>query len=294
MVSRCKKPTDCQFPNRLFIGSPGNECVGEVLDVGDNVSKLSVGDRVVPYQTGIGTWTTHAIYKATSLKRVPKDLGILEACTINVNPPTAYRMLKDFVDLRPGDTVIQNGANSAVGQAIFQLCREWNLNCVGIVRDRPQVKELQTYLKSLGAAEVLTEEQIRTTQIFKGGLLKPPRLGLNCVGGKSSTEMIRHLGSKSVMVTYGGMSREPVTVPTSALIFKDIAFHGFWMTRWSKENHNSPARDLMFDQLIKMMMEKRLKGPVAREIPFLQFKEGLANALSFQGFIGEKFVLRFD
>jgi trans-2-enoyl-CoA reductase len=38
-----------------------------------------------------------------------------------VNPPTAYRMLKDFVKLNPGDTVIQNGANSAVGRNVIQV-----------------------------------------------------------------------------------------------------------------------------------------------------------------------------
>lgn len=262
--------------------------------MGNQVSNLSVGDRVVPFQTGIGTWTTHAIYKATSLKRIPKELGILEASTITVNPPTAYRMLKDFIELSPGDTVIQNGANSAVGQAVFQLCREWKLNCIGVVRDRPNIDELRTYLKSLGAAEVLTEEQVRTTQIFKSGQFKKPRLGLNCVGGKSSTEMVRHLGDKAALVTYGGMSREPVIAPTAALIFKDIAFRGFWMTRWTKENQSSPERDAMFDELIKLMLEKKFQGPTAKQVPFADFKEGLANALSFQGFIGQKYVLRFD
>lgn len=268
--------------------------MAEVVQVGQQVSDLSVGDRVVPFQTGIGTWTSHAIYKATSLKRIPNDLGILEACTITVNPPTAYRMLKDFANLSPGDTVIQNGANSAVGQAVFQLCREWKLNCIGVVRDRPNIDELRDYLKSLGAAEVLTEEQVRTTQIFKSGQYKKPQLGLNCVGGKSSTEIIRHLGDKAALVTYGGMSREPVTAPTAALIFKDISFRGFWMTRWTKENHSSPERDAMFDDLIKMMLEKKFQGPTAKLIPFADFKEGLANALSFQGFIGQKFVLKFD
>lgn len=262
--------------------------------MGSGVSNVSVGDRVVPFQTGIGTWTSHAIYKSASLKRIPKDLGILEACTITVNPPTAYRMLKDFVSLSPGDTVIQNGANSAVGQAVFQLCREWNINCIGVVRDRPNIEALRTYLKSLGAVEVLTEEQVRTTQLFKSGQFKKPRLGLNCVGGKSSTELVRHLSDKAALVTYGGMSREPVTAPTAALIFKDIVFHGFWMTRWTKENHSSPKRDEMFDDLIQLMLAKKFQGPLAKEVPFNDFKEALANALSFQGFIGQKYVLKFD
>lgn len=302
-----------QYPTP-FAAPAGNECVAEVLEVGSSVSKLKVGDRVVPFQTGIGTWTSHAIYKETSLMRIPRELGILEACTITVNPPTAYRMLKDFVHLSPGDTVIQNGSNSAVGQAVFQLCREWKINCVGVVRDRPNIDELREYLKSLGAAEVLTEEQVRTTQIFKGGHYKKPRLvrmysgsssisfltlllvfqGLNCVGGKSSTEMIRHLADKASVVTYGGMSREPVTVPTSALIFKDIAFHGFWMTRWTRENQSNPDREVMVDELIQLMLAKKFQGPKAKEVPFVEFKDALANALSFQGFIGQKYVLKFD
>ena len=40
-----------------------------------------------------------------------------------VNPPTAYRMLKDFVPLSAGDVVIQNGANSAVGRYVIQVLK---------------------------------------------------------------------------------------------------------------------------------------------------------------------------
>jgi NADPH-dependent curcumin reductase CurA len=37
-----------------------------------------------------------------------------------VNPATAYNMLSDFVDLKEGDWVIQNGANSSVGSSLIQ------------------------------------------------------------------------------------------------------------------------------------------------------------------------------
>ncbi len=44
--------------------------------------------------------------------------------------------------------------------------------------------------------------------------------------------MHRHGGC---MVTYGGMSRRPVTVPTAPFIFRDLTLRGFWMTRWTQE-----------------------------------------------------------
>lgn len=40
---------------------------------------------------------------------------------LQVNPPTAYRMLKDFVNLKAGDLVVQNGANSSVGRCVIQV-----------------------------------------------------------------------------------------------------------------------------------------------------------------------------
>lgn len=79
--------------------------------------------------------------------------------------------------------------------------------------------------------------------------MKKPSLGLNCVGGRSALTVLRNLANHGTMVltlidtryyivrkqfnkvTYGGMSRKPLTVPTGSLIFNDIKVVGFWMTR---------------------------------------------------------------
>lgn len=283
-----KYPVKPQFP---AVG--GNECVSEVVAVGGQVGGLKVGDRVVPFATGLGTWRSHALYKESNLMKVPNSIGIAETATITVNPCTAYRMLKDFVPLKAGDTVIQNGANSACGQAVIQLCRAWGVDCVGIVRDRPEFSKLRDYLKDLGAAEILTEEELRTTKIFKDGLFKKPKLALNCVGGKNALEVSRHLDNQGIMVTYGGMSREPVTVPTASLIFKDLQFSGFWMTRWTKQNAQNPKRQEMFSELFELIGKGALKAPAHEMIAFTDYKTAVTNALSIQGFVGKKYIFTF-
>lgn len=53
-----------------------------------------------------------------------------------MNPPTARGMLSDFRDLSEGDFVIQNGANSAVGQAVIQIAAARGLSTINIVRNR--------------------------------------------------------------------------------------------------------------------------------------------------------------
>src|ERR1700722_7609118 len=62
--------------------------------------------------------------------------------------------------------------------------------------------------------------------------LQEIRLGLNCVGGKETTLMAGLLGHDAHLVTYGAMSKQPVSLPTSLFIFKNLTCHGFWQSRW--------------------------------------------------------------
>lgn len=284
-----------KYPARPTLPAvPGNEGVGEIIQTGAEVKDLTVGDRVVPLLSGLGTWRTHAKIPAQNALSVPKKLGLVEAATLTVNPCTAYRMLRDFADLKPGDVVIQNGANSACGQYVIQIAKAWGLKTVNIVRDRPEINELKNFLKKLGAIEVLTEEELRKTDLFKSGKMAKPRLALNCVGGQNALEVMRHLEKCAPIVTYGGMSREPLTVPTSALIFKDIQVRGFWMTEWSKKNADSLERFEMFEELITMMTNNELQGPAYKMVDFEDYKEALLNTMTVKGMIGRKYILSFD
>jgi hypothetical protein len=60
--------------------------------------------------------------------------------------------------------------------------------------------------------------------------LPPPVLALNCVGGSSATAIAKILSHGATHVTYGAMSLQPLSPPTSLLIFKGISFRGFWIS----------------------------------------------------------------
>lgn len=263
-----------------------------VLECGPNVKNVQVGDRIIAIGGLVGTWRTHAIYPSQDLLKVPANVDNVNAATVTINPATAFRMLRDFVKLNPGDTVIQNGANSAVGQAVIQLCKVWNLQSVNVIRNRPNVNELKDKLKSLGATEVLTEEEIRTTALFKSKQLPSPKLGFNCVGGKSATNLMRHLANNGILVTYGAMSREPLTIPNAALIFKDISFRGFWVSKWAKE-HALEERQQMYNELFELMGSGKFEPPIHRFISLDEYKEAMIQLADVKGMVGEKILFDF-
>ncbi|KAM6910523.1 enoyl-[acyl-carrier-protein] reductase, mitochondrial [Xenentodon cancila] len=269
----------------------GNEGVAQVLEVGSQVKSLQTGDWVIPRDAGLGTWRTEAVLAEADVISLPSDIPLLSAATLGVNPCTAFRMLSDFEDLKPGDTVIQNAANSGVGQAVIQIAAARGINTINVVRDRPEFDQLSERLKAMGASYVVKEEALRRPEIkelFKA--CSKPKLALNGVGGKSATELLRHLQAGGSMVTYGGMSRQPVTIPVSALIFKDVKIRGFWVTRWKKKHsHDARIFRTMLDELCSLIRQGKLTAPACTEVGLQDYRKALDAAM--QPFISSKQVL---
>ena len=84
-------------------------------------SEFQIGDLVLPNRLEFPTWRSHVIDSESNFIRLPSGLDALACATLTVNPITALRMIRDFKNLKSGDTIIQNGANSSVGQAVIQL-----------------------------------------------------------------------------------------------------------------------------------------------------------------------------
>lgn len=54
------------------------------------------------------------------------------------------------------------------------------------------------------------------------------------------------------------MSKRPVQIPTSLLIFNDIKLRGFWLSRWVEQNTDA-ARTAMIEELAQMVTKKELR-----------------------------------
>lgn len=276
----------------------GNEGLAEVVAVGDNVTSLKIGDQVVMAKTGYGTWRTHAAGPASDFQLLPTadNVSMIQKATITVNPCTAYRMLKDFVNLNQGDYVIQNGGNSAVGQAVIQIAKAWGLNTINVVRNRPEIDALRQELMDLGATHVVTDDVLgshETRQQIKSWVNgKSPLLGLNCVGGKSATDMARYLGVNGQYVTYGAMSKKPLSLPASLLIFKNISFHGFWVSKWA-DVHSQEERYAMLEDIVSLMSQGKLGEPKWTQVKWDEetMKQSVDQGIS--GFATGKQVVLF-
>jgi mitochondrial enoyl-[acyl-carrier protein] reductase / trans-2-enoyl-CoA reductase len=239
----------------------GNEGAGIVRECGPGVAHLAPGRWVRP-PAGTGCWREALVAMAEDCLPLPDGLEAEQAAMISVNPPTAWRMIEDFVDLKPGDWIVQNAANSGVGRCVIRIARHRGLRTLNVVR-RP---ELRDELKALGADAVVLEDEPYYKNIagITGG--PKPRLALNAVGGESANRLLRCLARGATMVTYGGMSKQPVNAGAAQFIFSDLRLRGFWISRWMKEAPREAVLNL-FSQIAPLIRDGTLHVPVDATFP---------------------------
>ena len=147
------------------------------------------------------------------------------------------------------------------------------------LRNPQELRDLTQRLVQLGASIVCPESQVQTPAMIQAlaALGPPPRLGLNATGGRSGLNLARLLGHGAQFITFGGMSRDPVSFPTSLFIFKDLTAKGFWLSRWNSERENLESRRLMLKELLQLQESGKLIPPKLQTVDLVDLLKNLGN-----------------
>ena len=252
--------------------TPGFEGAGIVVDAGANASTITAGTLVIlPHN--LGTWRDAVAVKASELVAVPPEIDPVHAAMLKINPMTAWRLLHDYVDLKSGDWLIQNAANSAAGRAVIQIARELGFKTANVVRREELIDELHAE----GGDVVLVDGENLRHEVKDATSGASIRLGLNAVGGESALRLANCLAPGSTLVTFGAMSLQPLKIPNGLLIFKDLRFRGIWINKWY-DNATTQERMDAFRPLFEMAKHGLLKTKVERAYPLSEAKAAVAHA----------------
>jgi trans-2-enoyl-CoA reductase len=251
----------------------GNEGVGRVRQLGPSTGGLREGQTVL-LPVGIGTWSTHLLVDARRLVPLP-EADPQQLSMMTVNPPTALLLLREFVSLQPGDWVIQNAANSAVGAYLIQIAKLRGLKTVNVVRRESAIAAV----REVGGEHVLVDgEKLgkRVAELTGGATI---RLGVDAVGGEATDRLAGALCERAVLVNYGGMSGEPCQVSPGALVFKEITVRGFWLSRWYKET-TPEARNAVFAEIATLIARGDLHARIAATYSLDEIRAAVEAAAS--------------
>lgn len=130
----------------------GTELAGVVEAVGRDVTRFQPGDEVIAASGD--SFGAHAEYitlpEDAAIGPKPASLSFTDAVAISEGALTALPFLRDGGEVRPGQTVLVNGASGAVGTAAVQLARQMGASVTGVCG--PAKAEI---VRSLGADRVI-------------------------------------------------------------------------------------------------------------------------------------------
>jgi NADPH:quinone reductase-like Zn-dependent oxidoreductase len=249
----------------------GAECVGRVHAVGSGVSGVAPGDLVVNLQRE--NWTQRRRVPADDVVPVPDGLDLLQAAMLRINPPTALLLLTDVVTLRPGDWIIQNVANSAVGRFVIRLARARGLRSVNVVRREALFAELEP----LGADVCVVDGPDLAERVRGATANASIRLGLDAVSGQATARISACVGEGGVVCHYGSMSGEDPVMPRSKLIGDGQSLVGFILGRALAPRSRAQVRAI-YAELAEQVRAGLLTAPVERIYPIEEVRTAVAHA----------------
>jgi NADPH:quinone reductase-like Zn-dependent oxidoreductase len=251
--------------------TPGAECVGRVTAAGAGVSHVKPGDLVINLQRE--NWAQRRRVRGDDVIAVAPRMDLRQAAMLRINPPTALLLLTDIADLKAGDWVIQNVANSAVGRLVIRLARARGLKTVNVVRRDSLVGELE----ALGADACVVDGASLAETVTRRTGGAPIRLGLDAVSGQATARLSSCLADGGVVCNYGSMSGEDPVMPRSALIAGGQTLVGFILGRGLAEHSLAQVRAIYAD-LGRQVLDGTLSAPVEKVYPIEEIKAAVTHA----------------
>ncbi len=243
----------------------GAECVAKVIKIGNQVNKIKINDIVIPLTRN--NWSEKLKIDELNLIKINNKINLLQASMLKVNPATAYLMLNNYVTLRENDLVLQNAANSGVGNYIIQLAKFYKIKTINIVRRKTLISDL----KKKGAYKVILDKDYNS---LKKSSIK---LFIDAVGGKNVDFWASYINEHGTVLNYGLLSDENIQINSSKIIFKNITIKGFWLTLWL-EKMIYKEKVKLYKHLSELIIKKVLYTDIENIFHISEIKKAVLRA----------------
>lgn len=143
--------------------TPGLDGGGIIEAIGEEVTNVSVGDRVfvasLAGSSSTGTFAQKMVCDATLVHPLPEHVSFEQGAALGVPALTAYRALFQRASLKPGQTVLIHGASGGVGLQVVQMAKSHGAKVIGTA-SKPEGKKMVQQAGADYVIDHVTEETI--------------------------------------------------------------------------------------------------------------------------------------
>lgn len=254
-------------PNLPF--SPGGEMAGEVIEVGEKVSRFKPGDRVAGL-TGYGSFAEEVVVPEQNLLPVPDGMSDEKAAAFTMVYGTSYYALKQRGNLQPGESLLVLGASGGVGLATVELGKAMGARVIAAASS----DEKLAVAKAAGADELInyTEQPLKDTvkNLTKG---KGVDVIYDPVGGDFTEQALRAMGWNGRHLIIGFAAGDIPKVPANLTLLKGCSVVGVFWGSFTQREPEASAQNMM--ELMKLYSEGKIDPKISEVFEFEDYAKAL-------------------
>lgn len=238
--------------------APGNDMAGVIEAVGEGVTGISVGDRVIASYLH-GAFATQAKVPAAAVMPMPQGLDFDTAAGFLMTYGTSYHALVDRANLQAGETLLVLGAAGGVGMAAVELGKALGARVIAAASSAEKLAAC----RAAGADALINytqadfREQIKQATDGRG-----PDVIYDAVGGEFSEAAFRSIAWKGRHLVVGFASGSIPKLPLNLPLLKNASLVGVFWGEFKVREREANARN--FDQVVRWIREGRVKPHISR------------------------------
>ena len=256
---------------------PSTEVAGIVHAIGDNVSRVAVGDHVM-CSVDNGGAAGFCQIQDICCHKIPEDMDFGAASSLITSYTTSYGALTRRANLQSGETLLVHGAAGAVGMAAVEIGKALGATVIAVAGGEKHCAAARRY----GADHVIDHRQSDFREIvmdITGG--RGVDLIYDSIGGDVTRQSLRTLAWEGRLLTIGYASGDIPTIAANTLLLKNASVLGFnlghffgWSPGGSRAQYID-ALDNMVGGVLKLHAEGKIKPEVGARYPLSRFIEAL-------------------
>ena len=241
--------------------TPGTELSGVVKAVGEGVTRVAPGDRVMAYTT-YGAFAEEVKTEESRVLPMPPGMDFPAAAAFIVAYGTSDHALSDRAALREGETLLVLGAGGGVGLAAVEIGKALGARVVACASSADKLAVSRAH----GADEVIdySKEDLRERiKQLTGG--RGVDVVYDPVGGPYTEPALRSTGWRGRLVVIGFAAGDIPKIPLNLPLLKGASIVGvFWGDFTRREPQAFAAR---MRQLGEWFEQGKLKPHVSETLP---------------------------
>lgn len=254
--------------------TPGKGPAGIVRGLGEGVTGLSVGDRVIGMNEHSG-YAQMIVVAQNDVYKLPDQLSFVDAASMSLGFDTSWMALRERARIKPGDNVLVLGATGAVGNAAVQLAKAMGAKVVLGAVSSPEKAAVVTeagadWMVDLSQPDL--KESLRA-QVFAATGGYGVDVIIDPIGGDILEPAMRAIAWRGRVVILGFAAGGIPSIKVNYLMLKNCEISGMQISDYRRRTPELMRQ--CFEEIFRFYVEGKVKAPPSMTMPLSDYAKAM-------------------